>query len=312
MPLFGRRADKPTQAELDAAQVDLERIREGGIPLGAEQRLQRVAADSEPFFTSDLSSKQFALADSVGLAPVAQVMGSSVVKHGWAYNQYGWYGGINEVPGMSEPWNLARGRAFDRLAQEAACAAADGVIGVQIESRGTVGEADNVEFIAFGTAVRDRQWPRREGQPLRLCSLSGQDVDKLRRIGAEVVGVVSHTSVVSSQLGYGSNWVMNSRGWFSGRQNVEIPEISAGVYYARQNAMGEVQRQAQAVGANDLVITTLSHSIRHHEYGDNNPRHYFIVTMHVLGTAVVLGAHEPRPGPLGVPRMSINLGKPNN
>jgi hypothetical protein len=30
--------------------------------------------------------------------------------------------------------------------------------------------------------------------------------------------------------------------------------------------------------------------------------------MHVLGTAIVLGAHEPHPTPLGVPVMSINLG----
>jgi hypothetical protein len=30
--------------------------------------------------------------------------------------------------------------------------------------------------------------------------------------------------------------------------------------------------------------------------------------MHVLATAVQLGAHEPHPAPLGLPMMSINLG----
>ena len=64
---------------------------QGGIPLGAEQRLKRIAAASTPFFTSDLSAKEYALAQASGLQPVAQVMGSSVVQHGWVGRQGGYY-----------------------------------------------------------------------------------------------------------------------------------------------------------------------------------------------------------------------------
>src|SRR5487761_1611803 len=54
VPLFGRnQATPPTAEEQRAAEVDLERIRQGGILLGAEERLKRVAAASTPFFTSD-------------------------------------------------------------------------------------------------------------------------------------------------------------------------------------------------------------------------------------------------------------------
>jgi hypothetical protein len=81
---FGRRkAPAPTDEEQRSAEVDLERIRQGGIPLGAEERLKRVATASTPFFTSDLSAKEYALAQAGGLQPVAQVMGSSVVQQGW-------------------------------------------------------------------------------------------------------------------------------------------------------------------------------------------------------------------------------------
>ena len=80
-----------------------------------------------------------------------------------------------------------------------------------------------------------------------MCTLSGQDVDKLRRIGAEVRDVVGHTTVLSVQLGMNSAWVMNTSGMFGGgsRMNAEITEIAEGVYAARDRAMAVVRRQAK-------------------------------------------------------------------
>ena len=76
MTLFGKEAITATERERRAASVDLERIRRGGIPLGAEQRLKRIAEASSPVFSSDLSSKEYAIAQDSGLTPVAQIMGS--------------------------------------------------------------------------------------------------------------------------------------------------------------------------------------------------------------------------------------------
>src|SRR6201989_3032606 len=42
-PLGRHKPPAPTDEERRAAEVDLERIRQGGIPLGAEERLKRVA-----------------------------------------------------------------------------------------------------------------------------------------------------------------------------------------------------------------------------------------------------------------------------
>lgn len=305
LPLFGKRPAPLSEEERQAAAVDLERIEQGGIPLGAEQRLKRVAAASSPFFTSDLSANEYAIAQASGLTPIAQVMGSSVVQHGW--RNYGWAGyggGISEMPSFAAPWNLARGLAFDRLRQEAQFAGADAVIGIELITKGLLGEAGNVEYVVFGTAVRETTLAHREGSAPRMCALSGQDVDKLRRIGAETLGVLGHTSVVCVAL---SPWANRMMGTWWGNQ--EMTEVTEGVYAARHLAIDEVRRQAVEAGANDMVISTLAHDIDHHEYESGGyQQHFFIVSMHVLGTAIRLGAHEPHPAPLGEPVMSINLG----
>jgi uncharacterized protein YbjQ (UPF0145 family) len=232
-------------------------------------------------------------------------MGSSVVQHGW--QNYGWSaygGGVQEMPAFAAAWNLSRQRSFDRLRQEAQFAGADGVIGIEMTSRGFLGDPGNVEYVVIGTAVRESTLRRPRGSGPRMCALSGQDVDKLRRIGAETIGVIGHTAVVCVALSMQANRLMGS--WWG---NQEMTEITRGVYAARQLAMDNVRRQAAAAGANDMVISTLTHDIHHHEYERGGwTQHYFSVSMHVLGTAIRLGAHEPHPAPLGTPVMSINFG----
>jgi uncharacterized protein YbjQ (UPF0145 family) len=304
LPLFGKRPVPLSDEERQAAAVDLERISRGGIPLGAEERLKRMSAANAPF-SSDLSAKEFALAQASGLTPLAQVMGSSVVQHGW--QNYGWGsygGGIQEMPAFAEPWNLSRRLSFDRLRQEAQFAGADAVIGIELTTKAFLGEPGTVEYVVFGTAVRETTLARPDRSGPRLCTFSGQDVDKLRRIGAETLGVIGHTSVVIVALSMQANRMMGS--WWG---NQEMTEVTQGVYAARRLAMNEIRRQGSALGANDMVISTLKHDIKHNEYESPGYRqHFFIVAMHVLGTAIRLGAHEPHPAPFGVPVLSINLG----
>jgi uncharacterized protein YbjQ (UPF0145 family) len=303
--IFGRRAMPLSDDERQAAAVDLERIRDGGIPLGAEQRLKQIAAARSPVFSSDLSAKEYAVAQASGLTPIAQIMGSSVVQHGWQNYGWGGYGGgIREMPSFATPWNLSRQRSFDRLRQEAQFAGADAVIGIEMTAKGFLGDPGNVEYVVFGTAVRETTLARTPGPRPRMCALSAQDVDKLRRIGAETLGVIGHTSVVCVALSASANQMMRS--WWG---NQEMVEITEGVYAARRLAMDEVRRQAAQAGANEMVVSTLTHQIDHREYDRGGyTQHFFIVSMHVLGTAIALGAHEPHPAPLGVPVMAINLG----
>ena len=304
LSLFGNPPGPLDENARQAAAVDRERIARGGIPLGAEQRLKRIAAGESAVFSSDLSAKEYAVAQASGLTPIAQIMGSSVVQN--AFQDYSWasrLGRCVEVPSFAEAWNRSRQRAFDRLRQEAQFAGADAVIGIKMTSRTLPGGVGNVEYVVFGTAVRDDlPGPRSRSGP-RMCALSGQDVVKLRQIGAETVGVIGHTSVVGVALSAWANQMMGT--WWG---NQEMTEITQGVYMARRLAMDEVRRQANAVGANEMVVSELRHRIDHAGESGGLNQHVFFVSMHVLGTAVVLGAHEPHPAPLGVPIMSINLG----
>jgi uncharacterized protein YbjQ (UPF0145 family) len=305
---FGR-SQRPSEEEQRAAEVDLERIRDGGIPLGAEERLRRVGAAKTPFFTSDLSAKAYAVAQASGLQPVAQVMGSSVVKHGWQNwrSQTGYYGvvGTDDLPSYSAPWNLSRERAFERLRLEAELAGADGVIGIQMTSGVVSQDPSDVEYVVFGTAVRETTLADRSADGPRLSTLSAQDVDKLRRIGAATCGVVGHTAVSLVGLGYPGSMVLNQ--WRG--TNQELIELTRGVYETRARLMAEVTRQARELGANDLVVTTLRHTVDHREVEqEGSPtQHFFIVTMHLLCTGIALGAHEPHPAPLRTPVLSIDL-----
>src|SRR5246127_4829528 len=165
LALFGRRSIPVSDEERQAVTVDLERIRGGAIPLGAEQRLKQIAAAGSPVFSSDLSAKEYAVAQASGLTPIAQVMGSSVVQHGW--QNYGWSaygGGISEMPSFAMPWNLARQRSFDRLRQEAQFAGADAVIGIELTTDSFLGEPGTVEYVVFGTAVRETVLQRDDGR----------------------------------------------------------------------------------------------------------------------------------------------------
>ena len=305
LPVFRKRPTPPSESELEAAAIDLERIRRGGIPLGAEQRLKAIAGTSSPVFSSDLSTNEYAVAQASGLEPIAQIMGSSVVQHGW--QNYGWgayAGGIGEVPTLATPWNLSRERSFDRLRQEAEFAGADAVIGIELTIKSFLGEPGTVEYVVIGTAVRDSLPGRDQRLGPRMCTLDGQDVDRLRRIGAETVAVIGHTSVVVVALSMMANRMMGS--WWG---NQEMTEVTEGVYAARHLVIEEVSRQARAAGANNMVVGALTHTIDHHQYERPGfPQHFFIVSMHLLGTAIRLGAHDPYPAPLGMPVMSINLG----
>jgi uncharacterized protein YbjQ (UPF0145 family) len=305
LPVFRKPLGPASEDELEAAAVDRERIQRGGIPLGAEQRLKAIAAASSPVFSSDLSTKEYAVAQVAGLEPIAQIMGSSVVQHGWQNYGWGTYGGgISEVPSLATPWNLSRERSFDRLRQEAQFAGADAVIGIELTVSSFLDEPGTVEYVVFGTAVHDSLLAHGQRSGPRMCTLHAQDVDKLRRIGAETVAVIGHTSVVMVALSMAANQMMGS--WWG---NQEMTEVTQGVYAARHLAMREVSGQARQAGANNMVISTLTHNIDHHEYERPGFRqHFFIVSMHVLGTAIRLGAHDPHPAPLGMPMMSINLG----
>jgi uncharacterized protein YbjQ (UPF0145 family) len=289
MPLFRRASGDHREAREAAAAeqaASLEALERGGLPLRAEQRLSGLSASA--LFTSDLSVNEFALAHSIGLRPLGQVMGSSIYHVGWQQTPGRWGGwqpgGVSqELTMLSEAWNEARERAFGRLAQEAKLLAADAVVGVQLTLGRHDWAAGAVEYIAVGTAVRIEAEPRAD-QPT-LTDLSGQDYWRLWQAGYRPLGVVGASSVYYIVSGWQQRQAQ--QGMFASWANQELSDFTQGVYDVREATLGRVSAEARRQGAAGMVGVSIDHSVEEREVdAGGTHRTDLIVTMHVLGTSI--------------------------
>ena len=292
MPLF-RRGDPDARERNEAAAADqaasLESLERGGLPLRAQQRLADVAAGD--LFTSDLTVNEFALVHSLGLRPLAQVMGSSIYHVGWQQRPGQWGnwqpGGLSqELTTLSEAWNTARERAFGRLEQEATLLGADAVVGVRLTRGVHDWAAGSIEYIAVGTAVRIEGAEAAE-RPV-LTDLSGQDYWKLSQAGYRPLGVVGASSVYYVVSSWPQQRAMG--GMFSSWANQELGDFTQGVYDAREATLGRVSAEARRHGAAGVVGVSIQHAVEEREVdAGGTHRTDLVVTMHVLGTAIAEG-----------------------
>jgi uncharacterized protein YbjQ (UPF0145 family) len=290
VPFFRRGGDEGRERrEIAAAEqaASLASLERGELPLRAQQRLAELGSDSG-LFTSDLSVNEFALARAIGMRPLAQVMGSSVYHVGWQQSPGSWGGwqaaGVSqELTVLSEAWNTARRRAFDRLEQEARLLDAHAVVGVHLKTGRHDWAAGAIEYVAVGTAVRiDAASPAE--LPV-LTDLSGQEYFQLREAGYRPLGVVGATSVLYVVSGWQQRQVQ--QGMFSSWANQELGDFTQGVYDARELALGRVSAEARRQGAGGMVGVSLAHSVEEREASSGGAsRTDLVVTVHVLGTSI--------------------------
>lgn len=290
-------------AEQVASLASLER---GELPLRAQQRLAELGADGG-LFTSDLSVNEFALGRAIGVRPLAQVMGSSVYHVGWQQSPGSWggwqAGGVSqELTVLSEAWNTARRRAFDRLEQEARLLGAHAVVGVHLRTGRHDWAAGAIEYVAVGTAVHiDAASP---AEVPVLTDLSGQEYFQLREAGYRPLGVVGATSVLYVVSGWQQRQVQ--RAMFSSWANQELGDFTQGVYDARELALGRVTSEARRQGAGGMVGVSLAHSVEEREASSGGAsRTDLVVTVHVLGTSI---AADTDTLPVLKPMLTIDLG----
>jgi uncharacterized protein YbjQ (UPF0145 family) len=283
---------------------------EVGIPPAARERLSRLRADAGPAFSSALGAGEALAVREAGLIPLTQVVGISYYKVGWQSMPWGSSRGLwgsapdgetYELETQTAAWNEARRLAVGRLREEAAAAGADAVVGVRIRRSLRDWSTDLVEFVAVGTAVRSARYDLGDDRPL-LCNLSGQDVAKLIAHGFWPVGVVGGSTVAYVASGW--RQAQRSAGVFSRMQNQELTDFSRGMYDARALAMERVTRDAHALHAHGVVGVEIDRSQREREREINNTTYIdLVITMHVLGTAIV----EVENGPPGPPPISTAL-----
>ena len=285
-------------------QESLARIEAGGIPIAAERRLRELRASSGAdggrgvSFTSDLSVNGFALCHQLGLEPLSQVMGSSIYQMGyqsaWGQMQGGYGGGaMIELDTLSQALNEVRERALHRLAEEAHQIGADAVVGVETRAGeselGGGGGQLALEHMVLGTAVRRKG---ASGEQPVMTELSFADYALLLRAGIEPAGIVAWSSVFFSSYAY-RGMLGAGPGAMSSMQPYELSEFTQALYNARERTMGQINRQAAALGASGVVGVRIGHTIRPHTissgmgggFGASELRG-MMVTFNAVGTAI--------------------------
>lgn len=315
-----RRPESGDDEVARAAEASLASIEAGGLPLSAQQRLDGLRSGGGRFFTSDLSVQEFLLVREAGFRPLTQVMGSCFYQVGYQWTP-AWqtpaarYVGPAGVPGYgygtwaagetveletpTEAWNEARRLAVGRLAEEATRAGADAVVGVRLEREAYDWAGGLIEFVVTGTAVVSERFDlgREGGGPL-LSNLSGQEFAKLFQHGFFPVGLVAGSTVCYVL----TSWTQQTRarsGIFGSWQNQELPDFTRGLSEARTQALLRLSRTAHELGAHGVVGVR----IEHHEHEREARRSGadftdLLVTMHVLGTAIVELESRDEPPPV--------------
>ena len=265
-----------------------------GIPAAARARLDDLRARGGSFFTSDLSANEFLLVRRAGFRPLSQVMGSCFYNVGWQWmpggSRYGSWGmsydqgQTVELETQTEAWNEARRLAIARLVEEAKLVGTDAVVGVRLR-RGTFDWAGGLlEFVAVGTAVKSERYDL--GTEPALSNLSGQQFAALFEHGYWPAGLIAATTVAYVMTG----WRQQSgvTGLFSGWQNQELTDFTRGVYDTRTQTMLRVNRQAHELQAHGVVGVQIDQEHKEHERDVGGTKYTdLVVTMHVVGTAVV-------------------------
>jgi|GEM_PF-44729 len=226
----------------------LQHVRQGGLPLRAQQRLAHEAGPHRTLFTSDLSVNEFFLSKEAGCTPIAQVMGSSIFHIG-RIDEFKPSAG--ELTVISAGHREARRLALGRLWQEARLVGADAVVGMRLSERwlteGAHGEGGDdgdeiIEFTAVGTAVK-APWVQAPQGGTIVTDLSGQDLWALHRNGWVPCGMVFefYRYHVNHALRPGST------------EAAEVNDASNAVRAARADVSQRLAAQASAIGAQFVV-----------------------------------------------------------
>jgi len=241
---------------------------------GQQAPLQPKGQSSRPasadFFTSDLSTKEFAVVKDAGFEPVGLVVGTSIYHIGFQKPKLTQ---SQELETLTQAMYHARDLAMTRLEAEAAALGADGVVGINLTIGMQQWGENLAEFLAIGTAVKStsESFLTPQGKPF-TSDLSGQDFWVLIKSGYRPLAFVMGNCVY--HVGYqGIKAAFSQIG-----QNVELPTYTQALYEARELAVSRMRSEGIDSGANGIVGVTVTQSC---QAWDNH-----IIEFFAVGTSV--------------------------
>ena len=277
----------------------------GGIPLAAQERIQR-QRERGGTFTSDLSVDELAALRGIGYQPVALVMGSSLYRMAWINTGWGMMGARSsmswgamdpiENTALTSALSEARARAIHRLVLEASGLGAEGVVGVRLQLKRWEWATGMAEFTVLGTAVR-RPGQESPQEPF-TSTLSGQDMAKLVTAGYRPVRLVMGASAYQAVAFFGGGLGMMGQGSVSAWSNQEVASYTRALRLAQAVGRQRMAEEAGQAGSAGVVGVEIDSHILEYPTGSESVGGR-IVEWVILGTAVVpqtSPAKLPRPG----------------
>ena len=219
-------------------------------------------------FTSQLSVDGFALCEPAGVAPLRQVMGSSVFYLGSpSYHasarlsrHHGRARGA-ELTGVSKGFTEARAQALDRVRSQARECGAHAVVDVRVRREHWDSQAQSVEYVISGTAVRLRDGSHPPAEPA-VVALAMDDYWKLLQAGYEPVGIAAASVVYETAPSVDAVRALAGMRYAEGRATREVPEFSDTVSGTIELALARAGEGAQRWRADHIVGVRIERKLR--------------------------------------------------
>ncbi|HXX94874.1 MAG TPA: heavy metal-binding domain-containing protein [Planctomycetota bacterium] len=219
-------------------------------------------------FTSSADGQELYCQIDAGFTPKKFVFGNVAFSIGAAGGIAGTMKSLarGEIREFSDAFNLTRHLALQRITREAVAAGANAVVGIETSIMMFQGAH---EMMMIGTASHHPALPPEcEKHPV-TSDLTCEEMWNLVSMGYLPVKLLLATSVYS--LGV----VGGIKAMFSAFSRGEIKELTTLVYDAREHAIGLLKREAEEIGADD-VVGIKTHI---HEHGN-------LLEFMAIGTAV--------------------------
>jgi uncharacterized protein YbjQ (UPF0145 family) len=210
----------------------------------------------QPAFSTSCNGQELYCLMDCGYEPLKFVFGNVAYSIGVGG---GLLGGLKslargEIKQYSDVFNATRHLALQRATDEARAAGANAVVGIQTRIMPFQGVH---EMFMMGTAARHPGLPASlaGGQPV-TSDLTCEEMWNLHNLGYVPVKLVLGTAVYS--LGVMGGLMAAFKSFARG----EISDLTSLIYDAREHALGLLRREAESLGADDVVgIKTHVHDI---------------------------------------------------
>jgi uncharacterized protein YbjQ (UPF0145 family) len=212
-------------------------------------------AERELTFSASGNGQELYCLMDAGYTPLKFVFGNVAYSTGIGG---GLLGGLKslargEVREFSDVFNATRHLALDRISRDALAAGANAVLGIETRILPFQGVH---EMLMFGTAARHPGLPAAHDRAPVTSDLTCEEMWNLASMGCVPLKLVLGTAVYS--LGV----VGGLKAAFKSFVRGEISDLTTLIYEAREHALGLIEREAAAIGADDVVgIRTHIHEL---------------------------------------------------